>query len=71
VAENPGEENVMTAEQNYRLLQESEGNRKFILMACLQNPKLLDQAEPRIRQLFDMPACRENREAGAEQVSRF
>ena len=33
----------MTAEQNYRLLQEIEANRKFILLAYLQNPKLLVQ----------------------------
>lgn len=61
----------MTAEQNYRLLQEIEANRKFILMAYQQNPKLLEQAEDRIKQLFDMPACRERRKAGAEQALRF
>ena len=33
----------MTAEQNYRLLQEIEANRKFILLAYQQNPKLLVQ----------------------------
>ena len=43
---------MLTAEQNYRLLQELEANRAFILMAYLQNPKLLERAEPRIRQLF-------------------
>lgn len=42
----------MTAQQNYRLLQEIEANRNFILLAYLQNPKLLEQAEGRIRQLF-------------------
>ena len=35
----------MTAEQNYRLLQEIDANRKFILMAYLQNPKLVRKAE--------------------------
>lgn len=35
----------MTAEQNYRLLQEIDANRKFILMAYLQNPKLANQAQ--------------------------
>jgi hypothetical protein len=64
-------EDAMTAEQNYRLLQEIEANRKFILMSYLQNPKLLDQAEARIKQLFDIPACRENREAVTGQVLRF
>ena len=42
----------MTAEQNYSLLQEIEENRIFILTAYLQNPKLLEQAEERIKQLF-------------------
>jgi len=60
----------MTAEQNYRLLQEIEANRKFILMAYQQNPKLLEQAEDRIKQLFDMPACSEIREVDTKQVSR-
>jgi hypothetical protein len=35
----------MTAEQNYRLLQEIDANRRFILMAYLQNPKLLERAD--------------------------
>ena len=43
---------MLTAEQNYHLLQEIEANRAFILMAYRQNPKLLERAEPRIRQLF-------------------
>ena len=45
----------MTAEQNYRLLLEIEANRNFILMAYRENPRLLALAEPRIRQLFDVP----------------
>ena len=55
----------MTAEQNYRLLQEIEENRKFLLMAYLQNPKLLERAEDRIKQLFDMPGSDKNFDAGA------
>lgn len=43
---------MLTAEQNYRLLQEIEANRAFILMAYRQNPNLLECAEPRIRQLI-------------------
>ena len=43
---------MLTAEQNYSLLQEIEANRAFILMAYRQNPKLLERAEPRIKQLF-------------------
>lgn len=56
----------MTAEQNYRLLQEIEDNRKFILMAYLQNPKLLERAEERIKLLFDMPVG--NLDADAKQA---
>jgi len=44
---------MKTAEQNYQLLQEIEANRRFLLMAYEQNPKLLESAEPRIKQLFD------------------
>lgn len=43
---------MLAAEQNYRLLQEIEVNRAFILIAYRQNPKLLERAKPRIRQLF-------------------
>ena len=43
---------MLTAEQNYRLLQEIEAIRVFILMAYRQNPKLLERADPRIRQIF-------------------
>jgi MSHA pilin protein MshD len=42
-----------TADQNFRLLQEIEANRRFLLMAYEQNPSLLANAEPRIRQLFE------------------
>lgn len=46
---------MTTAEQNYCLLQEIEANRRFLLMAYQQNPQLLERAEARIRQLFEMP----------------
>lgn len=42
-----------TAEQNYRLLQEIDANRSFMLMAYQQNPKLLERAEVRIKQMFE------------------
>lgn len=42
----------MTGEQNYRLLEEIEANRNFILMAYRQNPRLLASAEDGIRRLF-------------------
>jgi MSHA pilin protein MshD len=42
-----------TAEQNYRLLQEIEASRMFLLMACQQNPKLLERADARIKQILE------------------
>lgn len=47
---------MTTAEQNYLLLQEIEANRRFILMAYQQNPKLLKNAEARIKQMFEVTA---------------
>lgn len=44
---------MKTAEQNYRLLQEIEANRMFMLMAYRQNPKLLERADSRVKQLFE------------------
>lgn len=41
---------MLTAEQNYRLLQEIDANRKFLLLALRSNPKLLARAEERVRQ---------------------
>jgi MSHA pilin protein MshD len=46
---------MKTAEQNYRLLQEIEANRRFLIMACQQNPELLERADVRIRKLFEKP----------------
>ena len=43
----------MTGEQNLRLLNELDQNRSFLLLAYASNPKLLAQAELRIRQLFE------------------
>ena len=45
----------MTADENYRLLQEIEANRAFILAAYMQNPQLLEQAEDRIKLLLQAP----------------
>lgn len=45
---------MLTADQNFRLLQEIEENRKFLLMAYQQNPKLLENAETRIQQIVGM-----------------
>jgi len=42
----------MTAEQNYRLLRELEENRRFMLLAYRDNPRLLAKAEERIQRLF-------------------
>ena len=43
----------MTGEQNLKLLDELDQNRSFLLLAYASNPKLLAQAELRIRQLFE------------------
>lgn len=51
---------MKTAEQNFLLLQEIEANRRFLLMAYQQNPKLLENAEARIKQLFDRPALQDD-----------
>ena len=45
---------MMTAEQNYRLLQEIDANRRFMLLAYRSNPALLDGAEECIRYLFEV-----------------
>ncbi|MBI4996522.1 MAG: hypothetical protein HZC22_06410 [Rhodocyclales bacterium] len=45
----------MTAEENLHLIREIEANRAFLLAAYRQNPRLLELAEPRIRQLFLPP----------------
>jgi hypothetical protein len=45
----------MTADENLRLIREIEANRAFLLAAYSQNPRLLELAEPRIRQLFSQP----------------
>lgn len=59
-----------TAEQNYRLLQEIDANRRFLLMAYQQNPKLLERAEPRVRQLFETIASRGPEELRAGAAGR-
>lgn len=51
---------MKTAEQNFLLLQEIEANRRFLLMAYQQNPKLLENAEARIKQLFDSSTLQDN-----------
>jgi hypothetical protein len=51
---------MKAAEQNFLLLQEIEANRRFLLVAYQQNPKLLENAEARIKQLFDNPTLQDN-----------
>jgi hypothetical protein len=51
---------MTTAEQNFILLQEIEENRRFLLMVYQQNPQLLENAEARIKQLFDNAALQDN-----------
>lgn len=59
-----------TAEQNFRLLQEIDASRRFLLMAYQQNPKLLERADARIKQLFDVDVSRETDEASSAGMSK-
>ena len=43
---------MLTAEQNYRLLQEIDANRRFLLLAYRSNPDLLAREDERIRQML-------------------
>ena len=52
----------MTPEENLHLIREIEANRAFLLAAYRQNPRLLELAEPRIRQLFSPLPEPESRE---------
>lgn len=51
---------MKTAEQNFLLLQEIEANHRFLLIAYQQNPQLLENAEARIKQLFDNPTLQDD-----------
>ncbi len=59
---------MLTAEQNYRLLEEIEENRRFLLMAYRQNPMLLASAELRVRQLFECHAADWRAEPGGKDT---
>lgn len=52
---------MLTAEQNYRLLQEIDASRRFLLLAYRQNPTLLEHAAPEILRL-----CKEAAPGGIE-----
>jgi hypothetical protein len=54
---------MTSAEENYRLLQEIQANRDFLLLAYRQNPELLKHTEPDVRLLLGLPGNEE--EAGA------
>ncbi len=60
---------MTNAERNYRLLQEIDANRRFLLMAYRQNPGLLARAEPRIRQMLDQPSARNDICAGSDKAT--
>ncbi|GAB4175866.1 MAG: hypothetical protein Fur0039_18610 [Rhodocyclaceae bacterium] len=48
---------MLTAEQNFHLLQEIDANRRFLLLAYQSNPELLAREDERIRQMLaaDLP----------------
>lgn len=58
---------MKTAEQNFQLLQEIEAGRELLLMACEQNPQLLERAEPRVRQLLGDRAAQQAGGVGRRQ----
>lgn len=53
---------MLTAEQNFRLLQEIEANRSFLLMVYQQNPQLLKCADARIKSIFAQPQLNDEAE---------
>lgn len=42
----------LTPQENLRLLQEIEANRRFILLIYQSDPELLSRADPEIKRLF-------------------
>lgn len=49
----------MTAEENYRLIQEIDANRCFLLLAYRSNPHLVERADARTRALLGLPVGKE------------
>lgn len=47
---------VGSAEENLRLLEVMDANRRFMIAALLSNPDLLARAEPRLREWLASPA---------------
>ncbi len=47
----------MTADENYRLIQEIDANRCFLLMAYRSNPHLIERADARTRALLGLPVA--------------
>ena len=43
---------MTAAEENYRLLQEIDANRQFLLLAMQSNPAMLEAIDEHIRQMF-------------------
>lgn len=43
---------MLNAEQNYQLLQGIDANRRFLLLAYQSNPRLLERADERVRQML-------------------
>ena len=60
----------MTAEENLRLIQEIDANRRFLLLAYRSNPAMLSKAEPRIRALLGMPDSRDTPSAAGDNNGR-
>lgn len=61
---------MKTAEQNYRLLQEIEASRIFLLMAYRQKPKLPETAELRIQQISQVNECCESAVMSSSEIRK-
>ncbi|MFA7293131.1 MAG: hypothetical protein WC023_12905 [Rhodocyclaceae bacterium] len=60
---------MLNAEQNRRLLQEIDANRRFLLLAYRSNPQLLAREDERLRQMLTA-VLPEPDEAGLEPLRR-
>ncbi len=61
---------MLSAEQNYRLLEEIDANRRFFLLVYQQNPQLLESAEARIKQIFEGSAAYINDSSRAARMTK-
>jgi MSHA pilin protein MshD len=61
---------MTTAEKNYRLLQEIDASRTFLLMAYQQNPKFPETAELRSKQIYQVNESCETDAVSTPEISK-